>query len=647
MIRLLAIGLVLVSQVVWAYEWEEIHLGVDENRFYFNVVISGFPNTLTVAEFKLRTKPSVIGLPVNQEEFFVDIEIPVNNILGGPRVEPIEVPEMDRWLDGEVADFKSRRIVDGTWQFIGSIVNGENPYLPGDQLGEIRLYHPGGSMAWTNHPILAQPPPSLSVSKSSSTRLVTSAGQVVTYVYEIRNTGQVVLNDVGLSDDNVDAEPFCDFSDYDSLEVAPNPESLVICSATHTVTDEEIELGEPLVNIATAFADGAEAVTATHSIPMGLFADGFENPENLITVLDHSNVTGLTSIATGFDGFAVVSYTDRDLDGVTGTLKVAKCNNSRCSNFTSSAVNEPGHVISTSIAVGDDGFPVISYLEYDTDTNTAMLKVAKCNDPACDGADEVIAIVDDQEGRNFRDPSIAMGLDGYPVISYYDSTAWQLNVAKCNDPACQGGDETLSIINDPAASAGFASSIAVAPEGFPIISYLEQVNPWESIVKVAKCNDTACSGENEIISGFGSTGGFINASTGIVIGADGLPVFAYRDRDSAALMVAKCNDAACSGNDETEAAVGVSYPTGTFSLAIGADDFPVVSYPDNQALRIVKCNDASCSEGGVISTVVDDLHNVGNGSDIAIGADGLPIISYRNSSAGTLKIIHCGTESCQ
>lgn len=122
-------------------------------------------------------------------------------------------------------------------------------------------------------PVLA-----MAITKTSTTRLVTSSGQVVPYNYVIRNTGQVTLHDVALTDDNVDAPPVCLFIGNDELAVAPNPASFVMCSAQHTVTPQEFEAGGTLDNLATATSDETlqVPVIASLSIPIGVFADGFE-----------------------------------------------------------------------------------------------------------------------------------------------------------------------------------------------------------------------------------------------------------------------------------------------------------------------------------------------------------------------------------
>ncbi len=43
--------------------------------------------------------------------------------------------------------------------------------------------------------------------------------------------------------------------------------------------------------------------------------------------------------------------------------------------------------------------------------------------------------------------SIAIGTDGFPVISHRDETDDNLEVTKCNDAACAGGDETTTTVD--------------------------------------------------------------------------------------------------------------------------------------------------------------------------------------------------------
>ena len=122
------------------------------------------------------------------------------------------------------------------------------------------------------------PPATKSISKTSTTQMVTTAGEVVPYNYVIRNTGKVTLHDVALTDDNVDAPPVCRFSGNDELLPAGSPGSIVACQAEHTATPQEISAEGTLDNTATATSDEAQPVMASLGIPIGISLDGFEGP---------------------------------------------------------------------------------------------------------------------------------------------------------------------------------------------------------------------------------------------------------------------------------------------------------------------------------------------------------------------------------
>ena len=293
--------------------------------------------------------------------------------------------------------------------------------------------------------------------------------------------------------------------------------------------------------------DAGQFITAVNSDGTPVCAaiyDFLSIPPVISTLDDPANLVGwYTSIAIGTDGLPVISYRDF----TAGALMVAKCNDTACSggNETITTVDDPPNLVGlyTSIAIGTDGLPVISYY----DSTADALKVAKCNDAACSGGDETISFVDDPVNNVGYFTSIAIGTDGLPVISYYDVTAGALKVAKCNDAACSGGNEAITTVDDPVNDVGYFTSTAIGTDGFPVISYTDFT---AGALKVAKCNDAVCSGGNETITTVDDPVNDVGYSTSIAIGIDGLPVISYYDDTAYALKVAKCNDAACSGGNE-------------------------------------------------------------------------------------------------
>ena len=353
-----------------------------------------------------------------------------------------------------------------------------------------------------------------------------------------------------------------------------------------------------------------------------------------------------TSIAIGSDGLPVISYYDDSAD----TLKVAHCTNAACTGAaTITTVDDPAVNLvgeSTSIAIGSDGRPVISY----RDLTANALKVAKCANAACTGA-ATITTVDDPANSVGQYSSIAIGSDGLPVISYTDHTAFALKVAKCANAACTGAATITTV--DPASGAGFYTSIAIGNEsvGLPVISYQ---NLSTGTLTVAKCANAACTGTATITS-VDAAGSGVGYYTAIAIGSDGRPVISYMQLPTLTtgmLKVAKCANAACTGmatiTTVDDPVNSVGFHT---SIGIGGDGLPVISYKDITAdsLKVAKCTNAACT-GAATITVIDDYAQpnsfLGDYTSIAISSDGLPVISYWDQTGFALKAAKCTTPSC-
>ncbi len=360
---------------------------------------------------------------------------------------------------------------------------------------------------------------------------------------------------------------------------------------------------------------------------------------------DPANLVGeYTSITIGADGLPIISHKDQ----TAFALRVTHCNDVACSgnDETSTLVDDPANIVGeyTSITIGADGLPIISY----QDLSAGALKVAHCNDVACTGNDETITTVDDPANNVGTYTSIAIGADGLPIVSYRDVNAGALRVTHCNDVACTGNDETSTTVDDPADIVGEYTSITIGADGLPIISHKDQD---AGALRVTHCDDVACTGNDETSTLVDDPANNVGDYTSITIGADGLPIISYRDSTAFALRVAHCNDVACTGNNETITTVDdPANELGLFtSITIGDDGLPIISYRDSTAfaLKVAHCNDVACAGNNESITTVDDPPNaVGQYTSITIGADGLPIISYRDQTASSLKVAHCSNVFC-
>jgi hypothetical protein len=202
---------------------------------------------------------------------------------------------------------------------------------------------------------------------------------------------------------------------------------------------------------------------------------------NVSTTIDNpkTNFVGhQTSIAIGADGLPIVSYQDLTANA----LRVTHCGNADCTaGNVSTAVNAgPGDIGGySSIAIGADGLPVISHSE-----NVAgALRVTHCGNAACT-AGNVSTTVDDPANGVGEFTSIAIGADGLPVISHHDQTAGAIRVTRCGNADCTSGN--VSTTMDAAAAPG---AIAIGGDGLPIISYQ---GAFASTLRVMKCGTPTC-----------------------------------------------------------------------------------------------------------------------------------------------------------
>ncbi len=241
----------------------------------------------------------------------------------------------------------------------------------------------------------------------------------------------------------------------------------------------------------------------------------------------------------------------------------------------------------------------------------------------------------DSVGSSGRENSIAIGADGFPIMSYRKQTGSDLRVFHCSDAECTDGTATTLYTTG---DTGYETTIAIGDDGLPRILFMDNGTD----LRFANCDNAACTTASfEVISN-DAVGGY---HPSFVIPEDGLPfIVSLTWGEDFPLMAFKCADADCTSSTATELTAGED--TMDISVAIGADGFPIISYYDylTGELKFTDCDDDTCSIN--TSRVIDTTGNVGRYNEVQLGNDDLPFIAYYDATNGNVKAAHCANETC-
>ncbi len=283
----------------------------------------------------------------------------------------------------------------------------------------------------------------------------------------------------------------------------------------------------------------------------------------------------------------------------------------------------------TSLVLDANGYPVIAYF----DPSNSDLKVLRCSNVDCSGAQTPSS--PDTVGNVGFYTSLVLDADGYPVISYYDSSNGDLKVLHCSNVDCSGAQTPSS--PDVVGNVGYDTSLVLDANGYPVISYYDFGN---EDLKVLHCSNADCSGPQTSTSP--DTVGSVGEYTSIVLDADGYPVISYYDSGNEDLKVLRCSNVDCSGA-QTPSSPDTAGNVGEYtSLVLDANGYPVISYRDvtNSALKVLHCSNGACS-GPQASTSPDTAGNVGRNPSLVLDANGNPVVSYYDIDNKDLKVLHC------
>jgi hypothetical protein len=130
------------------------------------------------------------------------------------------------------------------------------------------------------------------------------------------------------------------------------------------------------------------------------------------------------------------------------------------------------------------------------DETTRGMFVAHCDDVACGNA--TVTVVAKLSGRTF-DPtnqdeqtSLAIGIDGLPLLLFPDDVTDPPSVAHCRDIACAASDSIVTVDTGVFMLVG---SLAISSDGLPVIACLwkpkRTAGAYELIL--AHCQNITCA----------------------------------------------------------------------------------------------------------------------------------------------------------
>jgi hypothetical protein len=330
-----------------------------------------------------------------------------------------------------------------------------------------------------------------------------------------------------------------------------------------------------------------------------------------------SDVETQPAIALGADRLPIVAFFNDTVDD----LYIVRCL-AACGGIATTPVEQSGSVgYAPSIAIGSDGLAVIAHSRQ---IGTGLF-VRHCSNVACDASTGVTI---DAGAATATPSSIAIGTDGFPIIAY--PVGSDVRTVHCGDVLCTPGLIATTTHTTPVVD-GFYISVAIGSDGLPVIAH----QTGDADLAVMRCTNVACSASTQVIGDNQSVP--LGYDAAVAIGVDGFPVVAHRILTggtlvSADLRITRCTNLACSSVVSTTVDSGPNQVGEFASIAVGADGVPIVAYRDETAntLKVARCADIGCTAVEPIPT--DAGAGSGFGTSMVIDALGLPVIAHMDNT---------------
>ena len=345
------------------------------------------------------------------------------------------------------------------------------------------------------------------------------------------------------------------------------------------------------------------------------------------------------SVIKGGDGLPLIVYDEDN----TPALKAVKCSNNACSGTNQVTSITTLSSTDNNVVLSNDNLPIVAYAKSD------IIYVVRCLNNECTSKENANAInaADPNAGASF---DMAIGSDGFPIISYdkYDGFFHSLKMAKCGDIKCSSGNSDTLLDSLAGQDIGANSSITKNSDGYPIIVY-EGYASGNNSVRIMRCTNANCTAHDPTIDMILRD---LFGHSSILMGTDNLPIIAAT---TPYIETIHCGNSACTSsntttnhatdNDDLDAAIGSD---GKPIIAY------VERSGSQQTLKIIACTTQNCSALQTPAKTLDTSLGSTQGSisppSIAIGSDNFPIVVYSKEEPDNVYNIyayHCTSFNCQ
>lgn len=351
------------------------------------------------------------------------------------------------------------------------------------------------------------------------------------------------------------------------------------------------------------------------------------------------SVGAYASLVIGSDGLPVIAHQDL----TASTLRVTHCGDAACSggNVSTTVYDPPGPAgANASIGIGGDGLPVVAH----RDVNGGTILVTHCGNVTCTANNGTV--VGDYSYLGGGTPALTIGANGLPVIAHGDSGAGGLRVTTCTVADCSA--VTSVTIDAPAGGAGSHAAISFGIDGRAVIAHRASVN-GAGALRITHCGSAPCSGIGNVSTTVDAPAGLDVAQfIAIAVPADGRPIVAHSSFDGT-LRVTRCAGPQCTSATTEAVPVPNGVASGPVALRIGVDGLPLIAFRDvlANAPAVLHCGNLSCSGGNAVTLLDDSPIDGGYDLSMRVGADGLPVVAHRQPAPGALRVVKCGTPTCQ